>query len=280
MKNILNLSFIIVGFFANYAQNNCEDAFSAANYSVAHATNAYEAYNATHVQEWTAKAMETFQEVEEITSNCGCDDVSNLAYEGYEASEKSQYQNTWERSRFYAKRAKEKATLMIEALAVCTNTDIFDIQNNDQQNPEFASNDNELKEEYFNNNDDIEAQKAELLAQQKLLEEQQAALALKIEEQKLAEEALKKERELIFEEQVTIKTNADNALEQISTGFQNLANALGCEAAFEMAKNSYELTKQQINEESISDTKLHYTLKLNEIAEKAMLNFADCSNKF
>ena len=98
MKYNLLFSFFLTSCIAINAQSTCEDAFSAANYSVAHATNAYEAYNMIHVQEWAAKAMETFQEVEYITSECGCDDVSNLAYEGYEASEKSQYENTWERS--------------------------------------------------------------------------------------------------------------------------------------------------------------------------------------
>jgi len=278
MKNKLLLGLILTGFLGIYAQSSCEDAFSAANYSVAHSIKAYESYNATHVQEWTAKAMETFQEVEDITSNCGCNDVSNLAYEGYEASEKSQYQNTWERSRFYAKRAKEKATLMMEALAICTNVDILDIQNGNFENKEYASNDNDPSDYY--QNDDIESQKAELLAQQKMLDEQKAELERKIAAQQKAEEALKKERELLFKEHINIKKRADQALSQINDGFQNLANALGCKAAFEMAKNSYEVTKQQIDESAITDTKLHYTLKLNEIAEKAMLNFADCSSNF
>ena len=142
MKYNLLFSFFLTSCIAINAQSTCEDAFSAANYSVAHATNAYEAYNMIHVQEWAAKAMETFQEVEDITSECGCDDVSDLAYEGYEASEKSQYENTWERSRFFAKRAREKSILMMEALALCTNSEVLDIQNDNSN--EYVSNDNNI----------------------------------------------------------------------------------------------------------------------------------------
>lgn len=273
MKSILILGIILTGFSQLFAQRDCNEAFSAANYSVAHSNNAYDANNIDHVQEWSAKAMETFDEVERITADCGCEEANNLAYEGYEAASKAQDQNTWERSRFYAKRASEKAKLMMEALAEFTNKDVFDIESR-----EYASNEDNIDDYYTN--EDIEAEKAELIAQQKLLEERQAELARELEAKRIEAEAAKAARELEIKEQMTVKMNAEMALKQISDGYQSLANALGCKEAYEMAKSSFNITQEEIKNSDLSDTKLHFTLQLNEIAEQAMLNFSDCANSF
>lgn len=273
MKSILVLGIILTSLTNVYAQRDCNEAFSAANYSVAHANNAYDANNIDHVQEWAYKAMETFSEVESITADCGCEEANNLAYEGYEAASKAQEQNTWERSRFYAKRASEKAKLMMEALAEFTNNDGLAIDER-----EYASNDDNIDNYYTN--EDIESAKAELIAQQKLLEERQAELAKELEAKKLEAEAAKAARDLEIKEQMTVKMNAEIALKQISEGYQALANALGCKEAYEMAKSSYNMTQEEIKNSDLSDTKLHFTLQLNDIAEQAMLNFSDCANSF
>ena len=112
------------------------------------------------------------------------------------------------------------------------------------------------------------------------MEERQAELALELQVKKAEATAIKAARELEIEEQMVIKLDAEAALIQISEGYQSLANALGCKHAYQMAKSSYMLTQQKINNSNMSDTKLHYTLQLNAIAEKAMLNFSDCSDKF
>ena len=278
MKIILYFTLSFIGSISLYAQASCEKAFSAANYSVAHTTNAYNSNNNDHVQEWSFKAIETFREVEEITQNCGCEDVANLAWEGYVAAEKAQEQNTWERSRFYAKRANQKAKLMMDALAECTNVDVSKIENADFDNDVYASSDENLNNYY--SNEDLEDQKAELVAQQKILEERQAELAKELEKKKNEAKALKIARDNEILKQKAVKTNAELALSQINNGFQNLANALGCKQAYDLAKSSYEYTQEQINNSNLDETKLHYTLKLNEIAEKAMLNFSDCASGF
>ena len=108
MKSILILTIALISSIYVRAQKDCNEAFNAANYSVAHTGNAYDANNIKHTQEWAYKAMETLEEVERITADCGCEEASNLAYEGYEAASKAQEQNTWERSRFYAKELMRK----------------------------------------------------------------------------------------------------------------------------------------------------------------------------
>jgi len=275
MKNILILAIALINYININAQKDCNEAFSAASYSLAHSKKAYESNNVYHVQEWSFKAMETFNEVESIASDCGCDEASDLAYEGYEASSKAQEQNTWERSRFYAKRATEKARSMIDALAVFTNKDFDEIQDIGLNGREYASNDENIDNYY--NSEDIELEKQELLAQQKLLEEKQAELARSIKEKEIKEAQAKAERDLEIQNQLALKADAEMAFSKISEGYLTLANALGCKYAYQVAKSSYEVTKDQINSSNLSEIKLHYTLRLNDISEKAMLNFSNCA---
>ena len=130
------------------AQKNCNEAFTAANYSVSHTAKAYETYNMAHAQEWAYRAIETFREVERITAKCGCEETSDLAHEGYEAASNAQDENTWERSRYYAKKANEKAKLMMDAFTECTNTDISKI-NDSNSDDKYASiqRSNEIQEQ-------------------------------------------------------------------------------------------------------------------------------------
>ena len=164
---------------------------------------------------------------------------------------------------------------MMEALAQFTNGNG---QNSDLESREYASNDENIDSYYTN--DDIEAEKAELDAQRQLLEERQAELTKELEAKKLEAEAIKVAREVEIQKQMAVKLDAEAALIKINEGYKCLANALGCKHAYEMAKSSYQMTQNQINSSNLSDTKLHYTLQLNDIAEKAMLNFSDCAEKF
>jgi len=218
MKKTLLTLMGFLSYLSINAQKNCNEAFNAANYSVSHTAKAYDAYNMTHTQEWAYRAIETFREVEKITSKCGCSETSDFAHEGYEAVKKAQYQNTWERSRFYAKKANEKAKLMMDAFTECTNTDISKIKNSNSDN-KYAS----------------------------------------------------VQRSNEIQEQLKIKKNAEAALIEINKAYQNLANALGCKQAYTMAKSSYEYSLSQINNNTLSETKLHYTLQLNRIAEKGII---------
>ncbi|WP_010523437.1 hypothetical protein [Aquimarina agarivorans] len=274
-----NFSILIISllFFVNiYSQSECNDAFSAANYSVAHTNNAYEATNTDHVQEWTEKAIETLSEVEQVTANCGCNDASNYAYEGIVAAEKSLEENTWERSRFYAKRAREKAKKMIDALSICANTDVSKYKNRSESLDNFAVADNSYDDDF----DNIAAERDELLAEQEELVRLQKELKQKLELKKQEELKLKQEKHLELQKQLSIKSNAEAALAQIESAYTKLAKTLGCEQAYRAAKQNYTFTQQQLKVEKLNDTKFRYTEKLNEISEKAMLLFSNCASGF
>ena len=259
-----------------YSQKKCDEAFSAASYTVAHTTNSYEANNVDHTQEWAMKALETFEEVEEITSECGCNPASNFAYEGIVAVEKCLDNSTYERARFYAKRSREKAKLMIDALAKCTNTTIDKINQRQFSDNSYASSSDDI-DEYTSNVQEINDETEDLLAQQKELEAQQREIQKRIQEKKKEELALKQQKQVELQKQIRIKSGAEEALSVIEAGYVKLAQSIGCKQAYIVAKNDYIKTKIQLEEMTLDETKTHYAEMLNAISEKAMLHFLNCS---
>lgn len=274
MKRIVAFISIVLMIFHVSAQN-CDAAFSAANYSVAHTNKAYESYNSQQVREWTEKAIETFNEVEEITSECGCIQVSEIAYQGFEACDKAQEENTFERSRFFAKRAREKAKLMIEALSKCTSIPVSDIESRRNAGSEalgYAKKSNTDRVE-----DDLNSQQQELLAKQRQLIEQQRALEQQLADQakQVAELKQQKANELI--QQKRVKLNAEIALSEIQKSHERLATSLGCNEALQLTRISFTRTVDALERESLNDTKLFYQNKLNEIIEKFSQSFSNCA---
>ncbi len=264
MKHIIILSLLFN--FAISAQTNCESAFSAANYSISHTEKAYESNNIKHTQEWAARAEETLQEVEQLTLNCGCTEASEYAYQAYEASTNSLSQTNWEQSRFYAKRAYTKAKLMINELSICTNVSVNEMSNYSGKTTSI-NNGSSLS---------LDEEQEMLLAEQKYLEEQQKLLQQKIEAQKKAKAALNDQRAIELKRQERVKMNADAAFIELKNGYQALAEAIGCSNVFNFPRSKYTLTKEQLSTLTLSETKNHYTLKMNELAEKASIELSNC----
>lgn len=257
---------------------NCDRAFSAANYSVAHTNKAYESNNVDHVREWTEKAMETFSEVEEVTANCGCDVVSEIAYQGFEACDKAQIEGTYERSRFYAKRAREKAKAMIIALSKCTNISIDNIEERHNTDGEvYASNDDYDVESTQNS---LNYQQEELQRKQQELVEQQRILQKQLEEQAKQVEAVKQQRANELVQQKRIKVNAEIVLSEIQKNYEKLANSLNCTKALKAARISFIHTEDALEKESLGATKVYYANKLNEIIDKFNNSFSECANNW
>lgn len=253
----------------------CDTAFSVANYAVSNTNKAYEGNNTEHVKEWTEKAMEAFGEVEEITANCGCTQVSELAYQGFEACDRAQVENTYERARFFAKRARQKAKEMIVALSKCTNISVNDIEGRrDAGNESDSETDN--TDDYATENS-LNTQQEELLARQKELLEQQRILQQEIEEQQKQVANLKQQRANELVQQKRIKVNAEIALAEIQKNYEKLATSIGCNEALKVARISFTRTVDALEKENLRATKTYYVDKLNEIVEKFNQSFTNCS---
>ncbi len=276
MKNLFCLSVVILLSIQTYAQK-CDTAFSSANYAVSNTNKAYEGNNTEHIKEWTEKAMEAFTEVEEITANCGCSQVSELAYQGFEACDRAQVENTYERARFFAKRSREKAKLMIDALSKCTNIPVNDIEARQNAGNDDYNESNYDNEDYDN---DLNAQQEDLLAKQKELLEQQRLLQKQIADQQKQVAALKQQRANELVQQKRIKVNAEVALTEIQRSYEKLATSIGCTEALSISRVSFTKTVDALEKETLSATKLYYTDKLNEIVEKFNQSFSKCANNW
>lgn len=274
MKHLFCLSALILFSIQAYAQK-CDIAFSVANYAVSNTNKAYEGNNIAHIREWTEKAMEAFSEVEEISANCGCTQVSDIAYEGFDACDKAQIENKYERARFFAKRAREKAKQMIDALSKCTNIPVGDIEARSiAGNDDYSSNSNYVDNNYDN---DLNAQQEDLLAKQRELLEQQRLLQKQIAEQQKQVAALKQQRANELVQQKRIKVNAEIALTEIQRSYEKLATSIGCNEALKLTRVSFTKTVDALEKETLTETKIYYTDKLSEIVEKFNQSFSKCS---
>jgi len=267
------LMILLSAFYASAQQ--CEVAFSAANYCVSNTNKAYEGNNSQQVREWTEKAMETFNEVEEITAECGCTQVSELAYQGFEACDKAQIENSYERARFFAKRAREKAKLMMIALSKCTNIPLSDIEARHDAGAELLPGGGQTVKEIDQN--DLNAQQEDLLARQKDLLEQQRLLQQQIADQQKQVAALKQKRANELVQQKRIKVSAEIALTEIQRSYEKLATSIGCTEALKITRISFTKTVDALEKETLRDTKEYYTSKLNEIVDKFTNSFSECS---
>lgn len=295
-KYLLSLSGLILC-TQTQAQSSCDEAFSAASYSIAHTENAYEATNMEHVQEWSEKALETFSEVESITIDCDCNEAADYAYKGYSAAEKCLDQSTWEEARYYSKKAMQNARQMMSALSLCSNMSVDEILTfkgrNRNTSPRANTNYNTYKKEEPSNtnnnystygqrqiqNNEIEQQKQELLEKQKTLLEEQRRIQQQLAQQKLLEEKLRRERETELLRQKKVKINAETAINNIKKNYEKLLHSIGCDVNLNELRVNFYREIEDINSENLEDTKTFYVDRVNEIAEKFALKFADCLSK-
>jgi len=241
------------------AQNTYEDALSNANYAYAHAKNAHESNNRDHIIEHSDKAIEAFYKVEELTDQCGCPDAYNAAMDGRENAEKTATQDTYERSRFYAKRARAHGERMVSLLNDCTPLNA--------SNTAYVTNDNEINEMQ----NEIDAQKAILAEKQRVLAMEQSRLEKEIAVQKQKQAEFESKRLAELQEQSALKSKAENALLKL----ENAIKELGVVFDDNIAVEDYTRTENQLKSETLSDTKYYYAIKASEIAKVAMEQFTE-----
>lgn len=119
MKKFPLILFLVCFIFQVNSQNLYEDALIAASYAYAHSKKAHGANNVFHTQEYADKAIDAFETVEDLTDKCGCAKANKIAYEAKIEMKKSLKQDTYERSRYYAKQAKELSLKLLKQLSNC-----------------------------------------------------------------------------------------------------------------------------------------------------------------
>jgi actin-related protein len=266
MKKIALTLFLLCFIFKTNSQNIYDDALTAASYAYAHSKKAHGANNVFHTQEYADKAIEAFQKVEGFADECGCKVANETAYKARVDMESSLEQDTYERSRYFAKRAKELGSELLKQLTSCQ-----------------ANGNNYTDEEIAYEKGESELAQATLEVANKQKELQQKHQQLKIEQQKLEEQIAEQNRmKAEFEAKRTaelkaqslIKSKAEVALQKLENALQELSIVLNEESKFESQADDYIRSENDLKNESLDDTKTFYVNRAKELTQTAMQQFA------
>ncbi len=264
MKKISLILFLSCFVLQINAQDLYEDALTAASYAYSHSKKAHGANNVYHTQEYADKAIEAFEQVEDLADQCGCEKANETAYAAKEDMVSSLQQDTYERSRFFAKRAKDLGSKLLEELTFCqanADTDVYADQASIEEN-EIA----EVAEEVSMKQQELEAKRHQLEIEQQKLEQQ-------IAEQNRKKAEFEARRAAEFKEQSLIKSKAELALKKLESALQELSVVLNDESRFE-AQADYLRSENELKNESLDDTKSFYVNRAKELTQTAMQQFA------
>ncbi|WP_271783095.1 hypothetical protein [Aquimarina algiphila] len=266
MKRIALILLLLCFIPKTNAQNVYDDALTAASYAYSHSKKAHGANNVFHTQEYADKAIEAFQKVENLADQCNCKKATETAYQARVDMESSLEQDTYERSRFFAKRAKELGSKILEQLTFCqasvgSYSDVEETASIEEEN-ELV----EATQEVSDKQKELEAKRRQLEIEQQQLEQQIAE-----QSRKKAEFEAKRAAEL--KEQSLIKSKAEQALHKLESALQELSVVLNEESKFE-SQADYVRSENDLKNESLHDTKNFYVNRAKELTKTAMQQFA------
>ena len=259
----LFLSFFI---FQINAQEIYDDALTAASYAYSHSKKAHGANNVYHTQEYADKAIEAFEKVEALAEECGCKAANEIAYQARVDMQSALEQDTYEHSRYFAKRAKDASPKLLDILTTCQ-ANAGDYAYADEASIEEEENEiAEMKSEMAAKQQELEAQRRELELEQQKLEAQ-------IAEQNRMKAELEAKRAAELKEQAIVKTKAETALKKLESALQELSVVLNEKSSFE-TQSDYLRSENELKNESLDDTKSFYVNRAKELTQTAMQQFA------
>lgn len=267
MKRIASILFLLCFVNQINAQDLYEDALTAASYAYSHSKKAHGANNVFHTQEYADKAIEAFEKVEALADKCGCDDANETAYQAKTKMVSSMDQDTYERSRYYAKQAKELGPKLLEQLTNCQankGSDSYseDIADVSEEEEAIAA----ASEEVAQKQKELEAQRRQLEIEQQKLQEQIAA-------QQKAQAEFEAQRAAELKQQTVVKAKAEQALQKLESALQELSIAFDDNSTFETQKD-YVRSENDLMNETLDDTKSFYVNRAKELTKSAMQQFA------
>lgn len=263
MKRIALTLLLLCFISKTNAQNVYDDALTAASYAYSHSKKAHGANNVFHTQEYADKAIEAFQKVEDLANQCDCKEATETAYQARVDMESSLEEDTYERSRFFAKRAKELGSKLLEELTFCQASVGSYAEASIEEENELA----EATQEVSNKQKELETKRRQLQIEQQKLEQQ-------IAEQSKRKAEFEAKRAAELKEQSLIKSKAELALQKLETALQELSVVLNEKSKFESQADDYVRSENDLKNESLDDTKNFYVNRAKELTQTAMLQFA------
>ncbi len=258
MKKIVLVLFCFI-FLTSNAQDLYNDALTAASYAYSHIKKAYEMNNMTHTHEYADKAIKSFMIVEELSGKCGCSEANETAYLAKVDLESLLSQDTYEQSRFYAKRVKELGFTVLSQLTDCQSKKNFYYQDN------MASIDNQMVE--------VSEKQRELEERKRQLEIEQKNLDAQIAHQNKLKEEFEAKRDVELKEQALIKSKAELALDKLEKALQELGVMFDDNSMIE-SQGNYVRSEADLMNETLIETKNYYIKTAKELTATAMKQIA------
>ncbi len=265
MKKIALIVFLSCFISQMNAQNLYDDALTAASYAYSHSKKAHGSNNVYHTQEYADKAIEAFEKVENLADQCGCKKANETAYQARVDMQSSLEQDTYERSRFFAKRAKELGAKLLEQLTFCQ-ANVGEYTYAEEASIDEENEIADMSEEVSNKQKELEEKRRQLQIEQRKLEQQ-------IAEQNKQKAEFEARRAAELKEQTLIKSKAENALKKLENALQELSVVLNEESKFE-SQADYLRSENELKNESLDDTKTFYVNRAKELTQTAMQQFA------
>ncbi len=264
MKRIALILFLSCFASQINAQNLYDDALTAASYAYSHSKKAHGANNVYHTQEYADKAIEAFQKVEDLADQCNCKNANETAYAARVDMQSSLEQDTYERSRFFAKRAKELGSQLLEQLTSCQAS----VGAYTYAEEASIDDENEIAEA----TEEVSSKQKELEEKRRQLEIEQRELEAQIAEQSRKKAEFEAMRAAELKEQSLIKSKAEQALQKLENALQELSVVLNEESSFE-TQSDYLRSENELKNESLDDTKNFYVNRAKELTQTAMQQF-------
>ncbi|MEM7186833.1 MAG: hypothetical protein AAF466_09255 [Bacteroidota bacterium] len=259
MKKITTLVSIL--FFSVCAVHavECEVAYQDATYGYQHAETAMEANNVTQLKQYADRSMIAIKKVLLSTEKCGCQAASDASYDALENLEKALEKEKFEAVRLFVNRAKANAKDVIIALDNCSAND-----------PDFS-----LKESEGN----LLAQEKELLERQQQLLEQQRQLEARIKEQQRLQTEVKLQKEAMFAQQKELRASSEVTLKELEALINEFTKSMGCKDEEPLTEETYQRTLEDLQEETLTATKVFYADKAKEMANNLLNRLSSCEWK-
>ncbi|SDB19196.1 hypothetical protein SAMN03097699_0017 [Flavobacteriaceae bacterium MAR_2010_188] len=245
MRKIYFLLIFSISINVSFAQQDCLAAQSYIIYAFNSAKLGLEANNITHLKYYAGKSLDAFKKVDASLSKCSCTNVADLTYMSIEKLENVEAADKIQDAQYFVGKAKVFAQEIIRELDACT---VYTTQ--DGEDLDVSA---------------LEKQQLKLKEEQKLINQKQQELKLKLAKQEIQEQQLAKE-------QLILTTEA--ALTQNIQAYENLLDACNCKKSGSL--RSTPENKEVLISKSIGEIRKHYLESMKSITNDYIATLDDC----
>ncbi|AUP81032.1 hypothetical protein [Flavivirga eckloniae] len=253
MKKYCFILFLIASFAVN-GQGDCDYANSYLVSAYSHVKDSYDSNNINHLQYYANRSLESFKNAKKEFTDCNCKEALDLTDKCIDLLSKVDDADTYEKGRFYVKRARDYSKNSVIEIDKCSAATPVKEDSADLAVAQGGGGDDDLT--------DLQNEQLKLKQQQEALKLKEQQIKMKLAEQKQKEILIKKKKLILsYESAITANINTYN----------ETLNICGC-INYKPFRDSKSL--EDMTEKSIEDVKSHYLTRIKTMASEyaALIN--------